>query len=136
MPFEPRGDVDAVAHQVAVALFDDVAEMNADPEYDAAIGRQAGVALDHAVLHLDRATHRVDDAAKLDKDPVAGALDHTAVMGGDGGIDQVAAQPPQRARACDPRPLPRVGYSRRHRQPGSPQFSGISDMARLTRHAE
>ena len=53
---EPRGDIDAVAHQIAVALLDDVAEMNADAELDAALGRQAGVALDHAVLHFDRAS--------------------------------------------------------------------------------
>ena len=42
-----RGDVDAVAHQVAVALLDHVAEMNADPKFDALVGRDAGVALDH-----------------------------------------------------------------------------------------
>ena len=69
--------------------------MNADPELDAALGRHARVALDQAVLHLDRAAHRVDDAAELDEDAVAGALDDAAVMGGDGGIDQIAAQPPQ-----------------------------------------
>ena len=36
-PLQPRGDVDAVAHQVAVALLDDVAHVNADAEVDAAI---------------------------------------------------------------------------------------------------
>ena len=45
--------------------------------------------------HLDRAAHRVDHAAKLDEAAVAGALDDAAVMRGDGGIDQVAAQPPE-----------------------------------------
>src|SRR5271157_5855458 len=30
--FEARGDVDAVAHQIAVALLDHVAEVNADPD--------------------------------------------------------------------------------------------------------
>ena len=95
MPFEPRGDIDAVAHQVAVGLLDHVAEMNADAELDAAVGRQAGVALDHAVLHLDCAAHRVDHAAELDDAAVAGALDDAAVMQGDGRVDQVAAQRPQ-----------------------------------------
>ena len=57
--------------------------------------RHSGVALDHAVLHLDRAAHGVDHAAKLDEDAVAGALDDAAMMGGDGGIDQVAAQTPE-----------------------------------------
>jgi hypothetical protein len=69
--------------------------MNADAELDAALGRHAGVALDHAVLHFDGAAHGVNDAAELDQDAVAGALDHTAVMRGDGGIDQIAPQPPE-----------------------------------------
>ena len=64
--FEPRGDIDAVAHQIAVALLDHVAEMNADAELDAPIRRHAGVALDHAALHFDRAAHGVDHAAELD----------------------------------------------------------------------
>ena len=91
---ETRGDIDAVAHQVAVALFDDVAEMNADPELDAALGRQAGVALHEPVLQLDRAAYCVDHAAKFDDEAVAGALDHTSAMDGDRRLDQVA---PQRA---------------------------------------
>ena len=66
--------------------------MNADAEFDASLGRQAGVALDHAGLHLDRAAHRVDHAAKLDEAAVAGALDDAPVMRGDGRIDQIAAQ--------------------------------------------
>ena len=94
--FQPRGDIDAVAHQIAVGLLDDVAEMDADAELDAALGRQAGVALDEAVLHLDRAAHGVDHAAELDEAAVAGALDDAPVMRGDGGIDQIAAQPPSR----------------------------------------
>ena len=92
---QPRGDIDAVAHQIAVALLDHVAEMDADAKLDAALGRQAGIALDHAVLHLDGAAHRVDHAAELDESSVAGALDHATVMHGDGGIDQIAAQRPQ-----------------------------------------
>ena len=93
--FQPRGDVDAVAHQVAVALLDHVAEMNADAELDAALGRKAGVALDHAVLHLDGAAHGVDHAAELDETSVAGALHYAPVMHGDGRIDQIAAERPQ-----------------------------------------
>ena len=67
--FQSRRDIDAVAHQIAVALLDHVAEMNADPELDAAIRRQAGVALDHAVLDLDGAAHGVDDATELNDAP-------------------------------------------------------------------
>ena len=93
--FEPRGDVDAVAHQVAVALLDHVAEVDADPELDAAIRRHAGIAFAHGVLHLDRAAHRVDDAAELDQRPVSGALDHAPMMHGNRRVDQIAAQRPQ-----------------------------------------
>jgi hypothetical protein len=64
--FQSRCNVDAVAHQVAVALRDHVADVNADAELDAALGRKARVALDHPVLHLDGAADCVDHAAKLD----------------------------------------------------------------------
>jgi hypothetical protein len=37
---------DAVAHQIAVGLLDDIAKVDAYSELDAALGRQAGVALD------------------------------------------------------------------------------------------
>ena len=70
-PFEPGGDIDAVAHEIAVGLLDDVAQVNADAEFDAPLRRQAGVALDEAVLHFDRAAHRVDNAAELDDGAVA-----------------------------------------------------------------
>src|SRR5271165_117490 len=94
-PFEARSDIDAVAQQIAVRLLDDVAKMNADAEFDAALGRHARIALDEAVLHLDRAAHGVHHAAKLDEAAVAGALDDAPAMRGDGGIDQVAAQAPE-----------------------------------------
>src|ERR1700722_8375197 len=93
---EARGDIDAVAHQVSIALFDHVAEMNADPELNAALGRQAGVALQESMLQLDRAAYGVDHAAKFDDEAVARALDHTSSMDGDRRLDQVA---PQRAQA-------------------------------------
>ena len=90
--FQSRGDIDAVAHQIAVALLDHVAEMDADAELDAALGRKAGVALDHTVLHLDGAAHGIDHAAELNDGSVAGALDHAPIMDGDGRVDQIAAQ--------------------------------------------
>ena len=92
---QSRGDIDAVAHQVAVALLDHVAEMDADPKFDALVRRDASVALDHRPLDLNGAVHRVDDAPELDNCAVAGALDDAAVMHGDGRIDQVASQRPQ-----------------------------------------
>jgi hypothetical protein len=59
--------------------------MNADAKLDAALGRQAGVALDHAVLHFDRAAHRIDHAAKLDETSIAGALDDASMVRRDAG---------------------------------------------------
>src|SRR3984957_1624320 len=91
---ETRGDIDAVTHQVSVALFDHVSEMNDNAEVDAALGRQAGVALRKAMLQFDCATYGVNDAAKLNDGAVAGALDHTPAVDRDRGLDQVA---PQRA---------------------------------------
>ena len=105
---EPRGDIDAVAHQVAVALLDHVAEVDADAKLDPLLRRQAGVALDHAALHFDRAAHRVDHAPELDDRAVAGALDDAPVMNGDDGVDEIAAKGPQAredailVRACEP----------------------------------
>ena len=92
---QSRGDIDAVAHQIAVGLLDDIAEMNADAKFDATFGRDARVALDHAILHLDGAADRVDHAAELDDVAVASALDDAAVMRGDGGIDEIATEAPQ-----------------------------------------
>jgi hypothetical protein len=34
---KPRGDIDAVAHQVAVAFLDDVADMDPDAKLDASL---------------------------------------------------------------------------------------------------
>ena len=66
---QPRCDIDAVAHEVAIRLLDDVAEMNANTALDALVSRDACVALDHAGLHLDGAAHGVDHAAELDNAP-------------------------------------------------------------------
>src|ERR1700722_18168590 len=35
--FQPRGNVDAIAHEVAVRLFDDIAQVNADAKFDALV---------------------------------------------------------------------------------------------------
>jgi hypothetical protein len=69
--FQPRRDIDAVAHEIAVALLDNIANMDADAKLDAALGWQPSVALDHTVLHLDGAAHGIHDAPELDKDAIA-----------------------------------------------------------------
>jgi hypothetical protein len=54
--------------------------VNPDTEFDPPVRRHARIALDDAVLDLDRAADRVNDAAKLYNAPVAGAFDYAAVM--------------------------------------------------------
>jgi hypothetical protein len=93
--FQARGDIDAIAHQVTVALLDYIAEVDADSELDATLGRKTGVALDHAILHFDGAADGINHATKFYDAPVAGALDHAPVMRCDGGIEQIAPQPAQ-----------------------------------------
>src|SRR5215469_2126555 len=97
---QARRNIDAVAHQVAVAFLDNIAEMNADAKFDAPLWRQAGIALDQRVLNLDAAPHRFDDTPKFHNDSIAGPLYDASVVDGDRWIDQVAskcAQPCQRA---------------------------------------
>jgi len=88
---EPGGDIDAVAHQVAVAFLDNIAQVNAHPELDAALGRKSGIAFDEGGLHLDGAAHR----PRCGTPAIPSSLDDAPMMGVDGRIDQIAAQPPQ-----------------------------------------
>ncbi len=109
---QPRGDVDAVAEDI-LAVDDDVAEIDADAQVDAAIRRQVGVALGHAALNLDGAAHGIDDAGEFDEQPVARRLDDAALMLGDLRVDEVLAVR-----------LEALQRSRRHRPPGSPSACG------------
>jgi hypothetical protein len=76
--FEARSDIDAITHQVAVALLHDIAEMDTDAKLDTTLRWKTRVALDHAVLHLDGAADGIDHAAKLDDDAVASAFNDPA----------------------------------------------------------
>jgi hypothetical protein len=96
---------------------------DADAILDAPFGRQSEVALDETVLHLDRAAHRIDDAPELDDCAVAGALDDSAVMGGDGGVDEIAARPAERASVRSSSALA-SRLCRQYRRPRSPLVSG------------
>ena len=92
---EPRRDVDAVAVNV-VGFDDDVAEIDADTQYDDRRGavlvrRQRGGALDRK-----RAINRIDHARKLDDRAIADQLHDAAVMGGDGRVEHGFAVPLQR----------------------------------------
>jgi hypothetical protein len=69
--------------------------MDADPKFDALVGRDLGVALDHRPLDFNGAAHRVDDAPELDDAAVTRALHDAPMVHSDGRIDQVAAERPQ-----------------------------------------
>jgi hypothetical protein len=133
---EPRSDVDAVAHQIAVGLLDDIAHVNADAKVDALLGRDASVALDHGGLDFDRAAHGVDRAAELDDRAVAGALDDAAMVHRDDRVNQVAAERPeprQRAifvRSCKPAIAGDVGDQNRRELPGLGHSSGSPALRR------
>jgi hypothetical protein len=98
--------------------------VNADAQLDLLIVGNAGVALAHAVLHLDGAAHGVDDAAEYDDVAVTGALDDAAVMHGDRRADQVAAERPEPGEhailvgAGKPRIADNVGNQDRRQVPG------------------
>ena len=68
-----------------------VAQVNADAKLNALLGRHAGVALDHSGLDFNRTTHRLDDAAEVDKNAVPGALNDSPMIHRDRGINQIAA---------------------------------------------
>ena len=130
--FKSRGDIDAVAHEIAVAFLDDVAHVNPDTEFEPPIRRHTRIALDDAVLDLDRAADRVNDAAKLYNAPVAGAFDYAAVMGRDGRVDEIAAQTPKAGErtilvgACQPAVSDYVGDQDRRQLPGLAHALAVS----------
>src|SRR5262249_16038332 len=78
--FEPRGDVDSVAKNVAVLLHHHVAEVDADAEFDPLALGDVGVAFRHAVLHVDRAAQRPDRACELGEDAIARGLDEPPLV--------------------------------------------------------
>ncbi len=69
--------------------------MNANAEDDLPVLGQAGVALDHGVLHFDGAADGVDHAAEFDQRTIADALDDATVMHRDRRVDEIAAERPE-----------------------------------------
>jgi hypothetical protein len=69
-----------------VLVDDDVAEIDADAKLDAPRIRNIGIAQHHFALQLNRTTHRINDARKLDEQTVASGLDDAAAVLVDLGI--------------------------------------------------
>ncbi len=95
---DPGGDVDAVAEDV-VAVDDHVAEIDADPQFETALGWERVVDGARRALHRDGATKRVDDARKIRQQAVAGGADDSPPMRRDQRVDGPAelAERPMRA---------------------------------------
>jgi hypothetical protein len=86
---------DVLAHQIAVAFLDHIAEVDADAKLDPPLSRQPGIALDHGVLHLDGATHRIHNAAKFGEHSITSALDDATVIDGDRWINDITTKRPE-----------------------------------------
>jgi hypothetical protein len=124
---EPGGDVDAIAEDV-VTVDDHVAEVDTDPQFETALGRDRIVDRMRGPLHLDSAAQRIDHARKIRQKAVARGADDPPAMPCDQRVDGAAqgAQglmraclilPHQAAEADDIRvqdrgefPLPRAGF--------------------------
>ena len=84
---EARRDIDTIAENIVV-VDDDVADMDADAEFDPEVRGHVDIALGHCALDFHRAAHRIDSAGELDQHAVAGGLDDAAAVRGDPGIDE------------------------------------------------
>jgi hypothetical protein len=88
-PLQPRGDVNAVAINVA-AVGDYVAEIDAVAKAQAALLGQIEIAVGHRALNFARTPHRVDHAGEFRQHAVAGSLDDPPAMLAELRIDQFA----------------------------------------------
>jgi hypothetical protein len=128
--FKARGNVDAVAHQVAIALLDQVAQMDADAELDATLRRKTRVALDHAILHLDCAANGIDDASDSMRTPSPVRLTMrplcTAMVGSIRSLRSARRRASVRS-SSDPASLlnPTTSAARRLRVSGSPPWQSL-----------
>src|SRR5581483_10317384 len=95
--FETRGDVDAVAEQIAVTL-DHVADGDADAEIHLPAGWIGHVARAQAFLDIDGAAHRFDRAGEFREHGVACGVEDAAAGAGDEIVHHTAIgrEPPQR----------------------------------------
>jgi len=87
--FEPRRNVGAAPKNIA-SIFDDVANVDTNPELNPLILRHLGVTLSHPALNLDRTAHRLHDTAELGQQPISSVLDNPPTVLGDLRIEEGA----------------------------------------------
>jgi hypothetical protein len=93
-PLQSGCYVDPITMNV-LTLDDDVAQVDADPEYDPLVFRDRGIALGHPMLHRDRTGDRLDHAREIDQDAVAGRFDNAALVFGNRGVNEFTAMHPE-----------------------------------------
>jgi len=86
--FEARCDIDPIAKDVAI-LDDDVADIDADAQLDAVVGRYPGIAPGHLALRFDGGAQCIHNTGELDEQPVAGGLDNAAMVFGNFRIEKL-----------------------------------------------
>src|ERR1700694_3384022 len=87
--FKPGCRVATTTKYLSLVL-DDVADIDADAEFDALVRGHSGVALGHGALDFHSTSHGVHRACELDQHAVAGGLDDTASVFSDARVDQLA----------------------------------------------
>lgn len=87
---QPCGEVDAVAKDIGV-IDDNVADVNADAEFDPRVLRHAAILCGHAAQDLHRAAHCIYGAGELRQHAIARRLDDAPAMGGYSGVDSPRA---------------------------------------------
>ena len=88
--FEPCCDINAIAKDIVV-IDDHVAKIDADAELNPPVFGYPRIANRHFALDLRGALDRIHNAGKFDQHAVAGQLDDSSLVFGDGRIDQLGA---------------------------------------------
>ncbi|HUC11703.1 MAG TPA: hypothetical protein VL985_14945 [Stellaceae bacterium] len=92
---QARGDRNTVPVD-DVAVRDHIAKIDPDAQTDLSIGCYRRGMCAYSLLDFDRASHGSNDAAKLDKQPVAHRSHNATLMTLDPRVDQFAANPAER----------------------------------------
>jgi hypothetical protein len=118
------GNVDAIAEDVVV-IENDVADVNADAEFDPLDLRHIDILFSHAALNFDGTAYGIHDAPELNEGAVPCILDDTSVMLNDFGIEKLLSksfQLRQRAFFVDPYQAARASDIRRQNSRQSPLY--------------
>ena len=72
--FQPGGNIDTIPRDI-ITVYDDVAQVDANPEIDAVVRREVEIARAHLALRFDRTTQCCRCADELDQHSVASGMD-------------------------------------------------------------